>query len=132
VKVVLDTNVLLAAFATRGLCEAIVSVCLLDHDIVISEPILVEFRRHLQGKFKVPKARIEEIVELVRDKAKIVVPAKVPQNACRDKDDLAVLGTLAAGGECLVTGDRDLLELGQYDSRPILSPRSFYDRLLEE
>jgi predicted nucleic acid-binding protein len=42
VKPVLDTNVLLAAFATRGLCEAVFEACLADHDVVLSEHILRE------------------------------------------------------------------------------------------
>jgi predicted nucleic acid-binding protein len=39
-----------------------------------------------------------------------------------------VLGTvLAAQADCLVTGDKDLLTLGQYQAIRILSPRQFYD-----
>ena len=30
----------------------------------------------------------------------------------------------------LITGDNDLLSLGQYQSIPIVTPREFYDRLL--
>jgi uncharacterized protein len=129
VKIVLDTNVLLAAFATRGLCEAVVAVCLQEHELVLSKPILAEFRKHLRGKFRMPPAQVKEIVELVREKATLVVPLDVPPNACRDANDLMVLGTLAAGADCLVTGDSDLLTLGQYDGRPIYSPRAFHDRL---
>lgn len=51
-------------------------------------------------------------------------------DACRDGDDLPVLGTLlAAKADCLVTGDQDLLELREFHSIPILSPRAFHDRL---
>jgi putative PIN family toxin of toxin-antitoxin system len=129
VKVVLDTNVLLAAFATRGLCEAVVAVCFQEHELVLSRPILAEFRQHLRGKFRMPQVQVKEIVALVREKATLVVPLDVPPKACRDADDLVILGTLAAGADCLVTGDNDLLALGQYDGRPIYSPRAFYDRL---
>ena len=60
----------------------------------------------------------------------MVRPAKVPAGACRDRTDLAVLGTaLAAEADCLVTGDRDLLELKTFQGIPILSPRAFHDRL---
>ena len=33
-RIALDTNVLLAAFATRGLCEAQLETCLAGHDLV--------------------------------------------------------------------------------------------------
>jgi len=130
VKVVLDTNVLVAAFATRGLCEAVLEVCLAGHDLVLSEPILKELRRHLRGKFKVPRVQAQAIVAFLREHAAVVAPATVPADACRDRTDLAVLGTaLAAEADCLVTGDRDLLDLREFRRTAILSPRAFHDRL---
>jgi len=131
VKVVLDTNVLVAAFATRGLCEAVLEVCLAGHDLVLSEPILKELRRHLRGKFKVPRVQAQAIVAFLREHAAVVAPATVPADACRDRTDLAVLGTaLAAEADCLVTGDRDLLDLREFRGTAVLSPRAFHDRLL--
>jgi uncharacterized protein len=130
VKVVLDTNVLLAAFATRGLCEAVFEACLASHEIVLSEHILGELHRHLRGKFKVPERQVEAILSFLRESATVVAPAKVRPGACRDRTDLAVLGTaLAAGVDCLVTGDRDLLVLKTFQGIPILSPRALHDRL---
>jgi len=130
VKVVLDTNVLLAAFATRGLCEAVFEACLARHEIVLSKYILKELRRHLRGKLKLPASQADAIVSFLREHTTIVQPAKVPADACRDRSDLAVLGTALAGSaDCLVTGDRDLLELRCFHATRILSPRAFHDRL---
>jgi uncharacterized protein len=130
VRVVLDTNVLLAAFATRGLCEAVFEACLSSHEIILSDHILGELHRHLRGKFKMPPRQVDATLALLREHAEIVRPAKVPASACRDRTDLAVLGTaLAAEADCLVTGDRDLLELKAFHTIPILSPRAFHDRL---
>ena len=53
-RVVLDTNVLPAAFGTRGLCEAVFQVCLERHEIILSGHILNEVRTNLTTKFKVP------------------------------------------------------------------------------
>jgi len=130
VKVVLDTNVLLAAFATRGLCEAVLAACLASHEIVLSEHILRELHRHLRGKFKMPPRQVDAILAFLRNSVTVVTPAKVTAGACRDQSDLAVMGTaLAAGADCLVTGDRDLLDLKKFHGTPILSPRAFHDRL---
>jgi len=130
VKVVLDTNVILAGLATHGLCEAVVAVCLDQHDIAFSDAILSEVREHLSDKFKMPAARVEEIVEFLKAHCENVTPAEVPADACRDADDRAVLGTaLAAQAECLITGDKDLLSLGSFQEIAILSPREFYERL---
>jgi len=130
VKVVLDTNVLLAAFATRGLCEAVFEACLRSHEIILSDHILGELQRHLRGKFKAPPRQADAILSFLRDSATVVAPAKVHAGACRDRTDLAVLGTaLAAEADCLVTGDRDLLALKTFQGIPLLSPRAFHDRL---
>lgn len=129
-KVVLDTNVLVAAFAARGLCEAVLEVCLTGHDLVLSEYILGELRRHLRRTFNLSAAHADAVVAFLREPALIVTPAKVPAGACRDRSDLPVLGTAVAGGaDCLVTGDADLLALGSYEEIPILSPRAFHDCL---
>ena len=129
-RVVLDTNVLLAAFATRGLCEAVFETCLSAHEMVLSEHILQEVARQLQEKFHLPRRRAREIVEFLRSAATVVEPAEVPPSACRDVSDLPVLGTAEAGGaDCLVSGDEDLLSLGRYGRTAVLSPRQFHDEL---
>ena len=58
-----------------------------------------------------------------------MVPSQ-PVSACRDLKDNAVLeAACAAGADCIVSGDRDLLDLGEYRSIPILTPRQFADLL---
>ena len=129
-RVVLDTNVLLAGFATRGLCEALLTLVYRDHIVILSEHILDEVSRHFSGKFKATKAQAEAVVAFLRSSSEIVEPAVVPRGTLRDKDDLPVLGTAVAGAAaCLVTGDQELLSLGRYQRVDILSPRAFYDWL---
>jgi putative PIN family toxin of toxin-antitoxin system len=128
VRVVLDSNVLIAAAATRGLCEAIVELCLEQHDVVLGEQILAEVEEKLTGKLKVPRGIAREYLKLLRDTADVVPPAKVGRSACRDPEDLAVLGLLAPGRvEVLVSGDKDLLVLGEFAGARILSPREFWE-----
>jgi putative PIN family toxin of toxin-antitoxin system len=130
VRIVLDTNVLLSAFGTRGLCEALLAACLEGHEIVASSHVLTELRRHLRDKFRMPAGAADEIVRFVREHATIVVPAYVPGGACADPDDLPVLVTAVAGAaDMLVTGDGELLALGRYQGIPIVTPRQCYERL---
>lgn len=129
-NVVLDTNVIVAAFAARGLCEAVVNVCLDRHELSTSEYILDEVSEKLAEKLKLPAVRVREIVKFLREHSKVVTPVDIPAGACPDADDLPVLGTLtAAAADCLITGDSELLTLGQFDGIPIFSPRQFYDQL---
>ncbi len=131
-KIVLDTNVLLAGFGIGGICESVAKLCLTspEHTLVLSEHILQEFHEHFVDKFGIPLDSSRSVVEVLRGHAELVEPAAVPADACRDPQDLPVLGTLvAAQADCLVTGDADLLSLKQYDGRPILSPRQAYERI---
>jgi uncharacterized protein len=131
VKVVLDTNVILAAFATHGLCEVVMMVCLDKHEIVLSEAILGEVRKNLASKFKMPAVRCEEIVTFLREHAQLVEPSPVPAKVCRDAGDRQVVGTAVAGAAAwLIRGDRELLTLREYDKIRIRAPRSFYDEIL--
>ena len=48
-RVFLDTNVLIAAFATRGLCEDVLRTTLSEHDLIIGTQVLAEVERALTG-----------------------------------------------------------------------------------
>jgi putative PIN family toxin of toxin-antitoxin system len=130
VRVVLDTNVLLAAIATHGLCQALVTLVFRDHVVILSGHILGEFTKHDRGKFTAAKRQADAAVAVVRANGEIVEPIAVPPGTVRDKDDLPVLGTAIAGSvAALVTGDQELLALGLFRGVAILSPRDFYERL---
>lgn len=127
-RVVLDANVLLAAYGFGGTCFELVELCLARHEIMASDFILGEFQRHLQGKFHADPQQAAEIVDRFRSSVRLVTPVDVRRDACPDPDDLPVLGTLlAAHADCLVTGDKALLKLGSFSGRRILSPRAFLD-----
>jgi uncharacterized protein len=65
-------------------------------------------------------------VALVRPLFQLVSPEPLPIPVCRDPDDDLVLATAIAGAcSCVVTGDKDLLVLGQYEGVVIISPGAF-------
>jgi predicted nucleic acid-binding protein len=53
-KVVLDTNVIIASFAARGLCHAVFELCLDRFEIVISSFLIAEVTPNLSKKFRLP------------------------------------------------------------------------------
>ena len=127
-KVVLDANVIVAAFATRGLCESIFEFCLHSHEIILGERLLEEVRKNLSKKLRLPARTVSEITAFLRENATLVAPACLPATSCRDPNDVHVLGTATAShADYLVTGDKDLLVLKRFRSIPIVSPRAFSD-----
>ena len=129
-KIVLDANVIIAAFAARGLCESIMEVCLSEHEIVLSDDLLDEILRNLRLKIKLPTSIVDNIGELLREYSNISIPVPLPPDVCRDPDDIKILGlAVVSDADYSVTGDKDLLVLESFQGIPILNPRSFSDIL---
>jgi putative PIN family toxin of toxin-antitoxin system len=126
-RIVLDANVVVAAFAARGLCEALFELCLGSHEILLSEPLLDEIRRNLVKKVKLERHTVDGIERLLRENGSLLEPAVVVADACRDADDLHILGLAKAGkADYLVTGDNDLLVLKRFGPCRIVAPRQFW------
>ena len=129
-KVFFDTNVLVAAFATRGLCADLLRTVLAKHELVLGQVVLVELERVLRDKLRVPEAVIAAALELLREFPVAAAPEPPPRIRCRDKDDVAVLAcALASGADVLVTGDRDLLVLADRTTLRIADPRELWTLL---
>jgi putative PIN family toxin of toxin-antitoxin system len=126
VRIVLDTNVLIAAFIARGACHELFEHCILHHTLATSEFILTELREKLIRKFKVTVERAAEVEVLLRSRMEIVVATKLADPICRDSDDNNILAAaMAANSACIITGDKDLLVLNQFGSIAIISPAEF-------
>ena len=129
-KVVLDANVIVAAFAARGLCESLMEVCLSEHEIVLCDGLVDEVLRNLRLKIKLPPRIVDDIGELLREHASMFDPVPLASDVCRDPDDIKILGlAVASNADYIVTGDKDLLVLKKFQGMPILNPRSFSDIL---
>ena len=129
-KVFFDTNVLVAAFATRGLCADLFAHVLLEHEVLIGETVIRELRSKLRLKLKLPKRTIDDIEALLRDQVVVKTPAKHLRLDISDPDDEWIVAQAMAGdADILVTGDRVLPELGKRAPLPIVSPRGLWNVL---
>ena len=128
-RIVFDTNVLIAALITaEGVCGNLVKRCAQVHTPITSEFILNELREKLTEKFKKKPSDIDDAVALLREKFVIIEPVTLEEPVCRDPEDDAVLGTALAGeAQCIITGDKDLLSLGQSAGIDIFKPNAFED-----
>jgi len=128
VSVFLDTNVLAAAFATRGLCADLVRYVLAEHQLITGEVVLDELRDVLTGRFKLPAGTIRDILDLLRGQEVVARPKKPALMPARDADDAWILASAIEGrSDVLITGDRDLLDIAAAAPLPILSPRGFWE-----
>jgi putative PIN family toxin of toxin-antitoxin system len=127
-RVILDANVLIAAVASRGLCESLLELCLEEHGLIVSEELLGEVHRNLVKRIRLPEAVASDFCRLLRNNALMTTPAVVSPGACRDPKDLYLLGlSESANADFLVTGDKDLIESGWRGPTKIVTPRQFWE-----
>jgi putative PIN family toxin of toxin-antitoxin system len=130
VRIFLDTNVLVSAFAARGLCAEVFELILLDHDLIVGQNVLRELEKALREKLKLSASRSREVVEFVRNEVFLVVDVAESAQVDVDADDALVLGEALAGQvELFITGDAALLRLSSVGALQIISPRQFWETL---
>ena len=127
--IVLDTNVLVSAFAARGLCADLFRDVITQHTFVVSDYILNELHHKLVEKLRVPKPVAQSINALLLPYR--VVHAELPEIYVniRDLDDIPIIAfALAMKADLLITGDRDLLDIASSMPVSVISPRQFYQQ----
>ena len=127
-RVVLDSSVLIAASISRaGVCAELFEDVLTHHELIISDFIAEEVQRKLRQKFRFPASAIAQLLRLLARVAISVTPRDLPGDVCRDSKDIPVLGAAVAGGaSLLITVDRDLLAVGEFQGTVIIRPGDFW------
>jgi len=128
-KVVVDTNIFVSAHLISNGNPAKVIDCWIEGDYVllVSKPIVEEIIRVLHEK-GITTQKIEKLLFLLSQKT-IMITSKeeifVVKNDPSDNKFLecAVLGR----ANYIVSGDRHLLGLGEYEGIKILTPKEFLD-----
>lgn len=127
-KAVFDTNVLIAAFLTEGLCSGLlIRARKQAFNLVLCDEIIREFGGILIKKFKLTPTDISEISTIVSEAASEILHKLSPiPNICRDpSDDMIIACAIDAAADYIVTGDEDLLVLKNYNGIVIINPRNF-------
>jgi putative PIN family toxin of toxin-antitoxin system len=127
VRILIDTNVLIAAYTSYGVCASVVNYCMKEHQLCSSEFILTELEKQLQKKFNLSEKEVKEVSGLIR---KVSLIAEYDYNiipkVCRDPDDNHILAAAEVlNVDYIITGDNDLLELKKYKGISIVTPREF-------
>ena len=126
-RLVLDTNVLIAAFISHGVCSELLEHCVINHDVVLSKFILDELKTKLTTKFKFTTRDASSVVSLLKSRCSVVRTRTLPSPVSRDPDDDNIIATALSGAcGCIITGDKDLLVLKKAGDILIVSPSHFW------
>ena len=127
IGVAADTNIYISALIFAGLPRQFL---LAAEDarihLFISEPIRLELRRILQTKFSWSNDRVNEAMLQLESCRELVRPIEMLDVIKEDPDDNRVLEcAVAAGARFIISGDNDLLRLGQFRNIRILKVADF-------
>jgi putative PIN family toxin of toxin-antitoxin system len=127
-KVVFDTNVYISAILTAGTPRVVVSESLRreEIEILVSEVILTEIERILRLKIRRPLWDIMTILIAIRQNSTLISPESELLVVTEDEADNRIIECAFQGkAQYIVSGDRHLLSLREYQGIRILSPTEF-------
>lgn len=128
-RLVVDSNVIYSALIGRGPSWRILKAveggacAALTTDALLNDLYGALVRPSMSERLRVFGTTAEEIIARIRSVSEPVTPAQVDEGAVRDPDDAAVLACAVGGSaDIIVTGDKDLLVLREYQGIAIMSP----------
>ncbi len=128
-KVVFDTNILVSALVFPGgrgeaALERIVSEC---DTLVISQPILDELLGILSRKFSRDAENLAHVAVFVSELGVQVKPLQRLRIVADEPDNRILECAVAGCAEIIVTGDKALLDLCEYNGVKIISLRAYLE-----
>lgn len=129
IRIVADTNIIISALVFGGLPRQIIDLATLGVcEIYYSTPIRNEVEHVLEKKFGWSRDEIQNRLPLLFSWFVQVHP-RVSLAAVKDDpdDDRILECAVAAQAQAIISGDRHLLQLGSFESIPVLTPRQFLD-----
>jgi uncharacterized protein len=130
-RAVLDTNVIVSGLGWRGAPAAILDA-VGDGRLVLvtSAPLLAELRRVLAySKLAKVVGDAAGLADIIEASSVVVEPDRVLA-VVNDESDNRVLEAAAAAADYIVSGDKDLLDLGSFEGIPIVTAAQFVPAVL--
>jgi putative PIN family toxin of toxin-antitoxin system len=129
--VVLDTNVWISGLVYGGNPERIIRMFIDDKILAVTaEELLTELRRKITQRFPLYIPNLALLEESIREIAINVHLGTLRVQASRDYDDNKFIeAALIGNADFIVSGDKDLTDMGSYESIKILKPAEFLELL---
>ena len=138
-KVVLDTNIFVSGWLWGGRPDRLLKLAeVYLITVCASEELLNELQSTLsqdkfRSKLQALSINLIDLMRGTRDLVEIYPISAINVPTLRDPNDNMILATaIAANADVIVTGDRDLLVLQEYEGITIVTAREFLERYFPE
>lgn len=141
IRALLDANVLVSGIVGLRKDESTPGALLRrwradEYTLIVSQPLLAEVERTLSKPFyreRTDTTQAEAALQVLQTEALFASMAvSVAGVASHPEDDLVLAAAKSSGVDYLVSGDRQLQKLADFEGIPIISPRQFLAILDEE
>jgi putative PIN family toxin of toxin-antitoxin system len=137
IRAVLDTNVLVSGLMTEGSAPSeILDAWLAGHFTLVTSLYLVEELAHvltyprIAKRLRLDEQELATILDALLSRAEVTPgQLRLPGVARDPKDDAVVACAKEGVADCIVSGDQDLLVLGEYEGIRVVTPRQFVEML---
>lgn len=128
-RFVFDANIYVSALAIPGGRgeEALNRVLAGRDELVFSKPIILETLGVLARKFARDREQLARVAIFLADMARVVEPQERIELLADDADNRILECAVAGGAEAIITGDKELLELAEFQEIPILNLRDYLE-----
>jgi hypothetical protein len=139
-KVVLDTNVILSGtILDYGPSYEILEAWRQDRFLLIISEALIEEAQEklreprLQKNYRLTQGEIQRLLRALRKHSRLV-PGRLTLRVIKEdpEDDQVIIAAVEGGADYIISGDRHLQDLGEYQGIKVLSPAQFAARLKTE
>jgi putative PIN family toxin of toxin-antitoxin system len=129
VRVVFDTNIFISAFVMPGsLAEQAILKIIEEEDVLlISKDIIDEVLSVLSSKFGRDREGLSHVAVTLSDLAELVKPGKRVAVFKDEPDNRIPECALSGKADLVVTGDKKILQLGEYKGVKIVSLRAYLE-----
>ncbi len=132
-RVVMDTNVFVSGVFFSGPPYQILEAWQAgEFELIVSGEILDEYRR--VGEILAeehPGVDLKPVLNFVLEHAKVYKSVVLKEPICEDQDDDKFIAcALAGGSKIIISGDKHLLKISEYQGIEVLKPRAFVDQYL--
>lgn len=129
-RVVLDTNVFFSAYGYGGKPARLVAAALDEEfELTTSPAIMAELARVLATGLGADVDRIRSVVVQVTRSATVIRPTTKLDVVIDESDNRILECAVAGGADLIVSGDRHLLQLGEFQDIEIVTVAEALDRL---